>query len=515
MALMDRRQFISLAAAAAPATYIVRSRAAETQADALRRKLAADPWRPRYHFLPVANWMNDPNGPIFWDGAYHLFYQYNPHGAYWGDMHWGHARSRDLVHWQHLPVAMAPTPGGPDKGGCFSGSAFTRGGEAWFAYTGVSPEVQCLASARGELLQLQKYPANPVISAPPPGMRLTGFRDPSVWFEHGRWWMTVGAGTQGQGGMVLLYRSSDARHWDFLHPLCSGTQMQKGKLAELQPYDAVAAGDMWECPDYFALGGSRALLFSTQGSVYYQTGREHEQRFLMRAQGLVDGGQVYYAAKSFAASGRRILWGWVREARSDASQRAAGWAGVMSLPRLLRLSPDGLLAMEPAPELQALRGEGAHVENKRLAAGAIETLPVATGDSLEIQIEIAPGSADEAGLLVRRSPDDQEFTRISYLPGPGMLKVDTRHSSLDSSAFGKVYETPLHLPPGQALRLTVFVDASLIEVFTNAYACMTARVYPTRDDSLGAAIYCQGGAANVAAIQAYKLRAISNDRLTT
>ncbi len=513
---MNRRQFIALAAAALPASHTLGLPAADTPAQALGRKLAADPLRPRFHFLPPANWMNDPNGPIFWEGFYHLFYQYNPHGAFWGDMHWGHARGRDLVHWQHLPVAMAPTPGGPDKGGCFSGSAFTRGGAAWFAYTGVSPEVQCLASARGELLQLQKYPSNPVVSAPPPGMRLTGFRDPSVWFEHGAWWMTVGAGTQGQGGMVLLYRSADALRWNFLHPLCTGPQMQKGKLAELDTYDAVAAGDMWECPDYFDLGGGRALLFSTQGSVYYQTGRQQADRFIKRVQGLVDGGEVYYAAKSFAAApGRRILWGWVREARTNAAQRAAGWAGVLSLPRLLSLSPEGLLTMEPAPELRMLRGDAAHIENTRLAAGATENLPMATGDSLEIQVEISPGSAQEAGLLVRRSPGEQEFTRIAYLPGAGLLRVDTRHSSLDSSAFRKVYETPLHLPEEKALRLTVFVDASMIEIFSNAHACITARVYPMRADSMQTAVYCRGGPAHFPNIRSYPLRAISNNRLTT
>ena len=99
--------------------------------------LAADPLRPRFHLLPHANWMNDPNGPIYWNGQYHMFYQYNPDGAYWGNMHWGHAVSPDMVHWRHLPVALAPTPGSPDADGCFTGTAVIQDVRATILYTGV------------------------------------------------------------------------------------------------------------------------------------------------------------------------------------------------------------------------------------------------------------------------------------------------------------------------------------------------------------------------------------------
>jgi beta-fructofuranosidase len=185
---------------------------------ALAAKVAADPHRPHYHFLPPANWMNDPNGPIFWHGTYHLSYQYNPRGAYWGDMHWGHARSRDLVHWQHLPVALAPTPHGPDKGGCFSGSAFVNGTTPPLVYTGVEPEVQCLASSRIGMVHWQKFKGNPVLATPPRGVR-----DPSIWREEGgSWLMTVGSGVKGQGGTVLLYQSNDLIHWHYLRELASG-----------------------------------------------------------------------------------------------------------------------------------------------------------------------------------------------------------------------------------------------------------------------------------------------------
>src|SRR6202012_1374347 len=100
--------------------------------------LAADPLRPQFHLLPAANWMNDPDGPIYWQGQYHMFFQYNPHAAVWGDMHWAHAGSSDIIHWKHLPIALAPPKDGPDQDGCFSGSAVDDHGTATFIYTGVS-----------------------------------------------------------------------------------------------------------------------------------------------------------------------------------------------------------------------------------------------------------------------------------------------------------------------------------------------------------------------------------------
>ncbi len=125
--MLTRRQFTSAAFAAA--------------AD-----LTSDTNRPRLHFLPPANWMNDPNAPIFHNGLYHLYYQHNPKAAKWDTMHWGYATSKDLVHWQHHGVVLAPTPGGPDKDGCFSGCMVIDNGKPTIVYTGVNPQVQCIAT---------------------------------------------------------------------------------------------------------------------------------------------------------------------------------------------------------------------------------------------------------------------------------------------------------------------------------------------------------------------------------
>src|SRR6266481_809690 len=192
----------------------------------LRERLAADPLRPQYHLLPTKNWMNDPNGPIFWNGLYHMFFQYNPNAAVWGDMHWNHAVSEDMIHWRHLPIALAPTPGWADADGCFTGSAVNDNGTATILYTGVQKtpfelatlrdghsnirETQCLATSSDPQLRAWNKWKDPVIQ-PPDDPKLTGFRDPFLWHDENAklWYLGVASGQFKVGGRVLLYRSKD------------------------------------------------------------------------------------------------------------------------------------------------------------------------------------------------------------------------------------------------------------------------------------------------------------------
>ena len=240
----------------------------------LCRKLYSDPLRPQYHLLPACNWMNDPNGPIFYRGRYHMFHQYNPQAAVWGNMNWAHATSDDMIHWQHQPIALSPTPGGPDQDGVFSGSAVLDNGKPTVIYTGVQPpqtpteatlkdgvhtwrETQCLAVAADDDLRTWKKLPQPVIATPPPGLEVTGFRDPCLWREAGRWMLIVGSGIRGKGGAILLYTSPDLRQWTYLHPLLES--VPSGKTLT----NPVDTGDMWECPDFFPLGNKHVLLIST------------------------------------------------------------------------------------------------------------------------------------------------------------------------------------------------------------------------------------------------------------
>ncbi len=266
---------------------------------------ANDPHRPQYHFLPPANWMNDPNGLIYWKEKYHVFYQHNPHAASWGTMHWGHAVSADLLRWTHQPIALAPTPGGPDKDGCFSGCAVDNDGVPTLIYTGVQPEVQCVATSADDMRTWQKHAGNPVLAGPPPGLAVTGFRDPCVWREGAAWLMLIGSGIQGVGGAALLYTSPDLLHWEYQHPLCIGDKDQ--------------TGPMWECPDFFPLGDKYVLLVSPIGTsaVFTFVGTYANRKFIPETQDRADLGQHFYAAKSMAdGSGRRLLWGWSWEGRS-------------------------------------------------------------------------------------------------------------------------------------------------------------------------------------------------------
>jgi len=411
-----------LLTAAAPACRLL-AQPADPAAPA--RRLAADPQRPQYHLLPPAHWMNDPNGPIFWKGKLHMFYQHNPGGAFHANMHWGHAVSSDLVHWKHLPIALAPTPGGPDKDGVYSGSAIVHDGVPTLFYTGVRPEVQCFAtSTDDELVHWKKHEGNPVIDAPPPELAVTGFRDPCLWQKDGVWYMLIGSGFKGVGGACLLYRSKDLVHWDYMHPFFTGKMYPqvKGK-------GPVATGEMWECPDFFPLGNKYVLIVATKGTTLHFIGDYKDDRFHPLAEGCTDFG-CSYAPKTVAdPKGRRILWAWIRERRKVDAHRAAGWAGVMSLPRILTLGPRNLLQIQPAAELQKLRARHWRFADLTVPPGAGALLKDAQGDCLEILAEFDPLQAEEVGLKLRCAPDHSEGTEVRFNRATRHLTVDRRNSS--------------------------------------------------------------------------------------
>jgi beta-fructofuranosidase len=201
-------------------------------------RAAQDPHRLAYHFMAPAGWMNDPNGLIHWRAAYHIFYQHNPYEPGWGAMHWGHALSRDLVRYEHRPVALAPSePYESPGGGCFSGSAVDDGGTLTLIYTSTADHQAQSIATSADGVHFEKYAGNPVIPAPPPQGNGSDFRDPKVWRHDGAWWMVVGS-RDGELGNVLLYRSDDLRNWDFVSVLCQSDGTQ---------------GRMWECPDLYPL----------------------------------------------------------------------------------------------------------------------------------------------------------------------------------------------------------------------------------------------------------------------
>lgn len=480
-------------------------------------ELANDRHRPQYHFLARANWMNDPNGPVYHKGTYHMFFQWGPDHPVTPPSQrvWGHATSKDMVHWKHQPIALGIEPTGPESRGVWSGSVVIDNGVPTALYTGGAG--QHLATSDDDMIVWKRHSSNPVLKSPPPGMQLSGWRDPAVWKESDAWYMLIGAGYKEKSGTALLYRSPDLRTWEYLHPLATGTVEER-----LRP-DITRGEDMWECPDFFPLGDRHVLIASLIGfppdsyytRVPYWMGKYENHRLTIERRGETDFGWGYASKTQLDAKGRRICWSWIRERRSREATVAAGWAGVTSLPRVLTLRPDGLLAIEPLPELSILRGSHTRVRAFDVQ-GDRKLGDNARGDCLELLAEFEPKSAGQYGLILRSSPDGEEQYRVGYDAAAKRLFFDRTRSSLDKSAAGgSVQQRPFAVGKGERLRLHAFIDASVIEIFANGRACMSDRIYPTRTDSLGIGVFATGGKVRLHSMDIWPMKPISRDRLTS
>ena len=478
--------------------------------------LGDDPQRPAYHLFTAANWINDPNGPCYYNGYWHMFFQHNPYIADFGPMGWGHVRSRDLAHWEHCPIAIMPSPGSYDGAGCWSGSVVIHDGLPTMIYSGVADmtlwsadddlppsdrqripqgyyhefvleidqETQCVATSHDNLQTWQKHPANPVIPAIPDGMDLIGFRDPFLWQEDdGCWYMLLGSGIKGQGGVALLYRSPNMINWEYLNPLYIG--------------DPAESGINWECPNFLDLGQKRMLVVSPHGRPVYWLGDYAQQRFMPDGPPLrLDWGDVFYAPNSLRdPNGRWLMWGWIREARPRDQYAAAGWASCLTLPREISLDATGGLVVKPAVELQQLRtavlyqGDAALHDNSRGSLDGIH------GDRLEISLRVTAAQCAAVGMQFRRSRDGAQYTQLEYDYRTSSLRL-TRDQSTDTAGVTlDACEYALKLGDDEPLNLTIFLDNSVIEIYANDRLTMTSRIYPSRADAQGLRLYAHGGSA--------------------
>ena len=496
-----RRSFLQ--GAAATATALMHPRLFGQSALVAQSRLAADPERPQFHLLPARNWMNDPNGPIYFNGMYHMFFQYNPNGPVWGDMSWYHAVSPDMLHWRPMPVAMRPTPGGPDSFGCFSGSALAVGKRVYFVYTGTQhstaekatirdgannvQESQCLAwSDDKDLLHWTKDPANPVIPASPPGLDITGFRDPSAWKQGDWYYMTVGSGVAKVGGCVLLYRSKDLKKWEYLHPLTSGEW--DGKHTD-NPCDD---GEMWECPEFFALDGGHVLIYSTLRKVFWQSGvlDQSTMRFTPRKTGVLDLDAFYAPKTQLDAHGRRILWGWIPERRPERAMQEAGWSGMMSLPRRMSLDSDGALRLQILPDTASLRGGEVAAEPSSSGASSV-TLRAASGEFLCENPTSAP-------FELTVSTPDSELLRIQYSPEKHTITAGQKEIALEVRDQPSVHG---------------FVDGSVVELILGERVGYTLRFYYSGKTAPDVRVTATAVGKTVA-LKAWTVQPISPDRLT-
>ena len=441
-----------------------------------------NPVRPIYHVMPKAQSMGDPNGPVYFNGEYHIFFQHFPkHGIVWG-----HAVSKDMVHWEHLPIALAPEPGSYDADGIASGGCVIHDGVPTIIYTSFSgKQAQCIATSSDNLRTWRKDPANPVIPEQPAIAGLdNGFRDPFTWREGNEWRMLVGSGyAKGKGGTVLLYHSTDLRKWNFLGPLCEGMGEHCFQ---------------WECPTFFPLGDSHVLIVSPlyrdipglRGPSQYSVGTYRMNRFEPAQWKPVDlgGPSVYYAPTSFEdQKHRRILWGFLMAS-------GAGWGNCLSLPRVLTLGKDSSVRCAPLPELKALRTRERDGEKPTLQPEKEVVLDEALGLHGEVDIELDMQTAEKIELRIGRTADGQNYVPLAYDKTTGNL------------VFGKK-KAQFRLDADNRLRIHLFTDGAVAEAFINEEVCFS-QAMPVTEKSVGLSIVASGGNARVTRCRLWEMTSI-------
>lgn len=438
--------------------------------------MSQDAHRPRHHFTAAKNWINDPNGVCFHGGRWHMFYQHNPNAAHWGDIHWGHASSTDLLHWRDEPLALAPSPGN-DAAGCFSGSYALIGGTPTLFYTGDTGtrQVQCVATSP-DLTHWTKHPER-TLETPPAGVEVTDFRDPYVLRDGETWYMVVGASRDHARGQCLLYRSRDGVAWDYLGPLFTASDARLGV--------------MWECPNLFRIGQHWVLTVSVWPGLgaHCFVGQFDGERFVPTwdAPLDVDAGSFAHLAMQ-APDGRMLQWAWIREQREQALSDAAGWSGAMAVPRELGVDTLGRLTLRPVRELTQIRAGRLDVAATGATTGTLHRFE---GRHLDIEARFHPGR-HKVGLTLLTSPDGQESTSVTYWPDARRLSILRSGSSLDLHVSHQDVHGHLELDPGDALQLRVLLDASVLEVFANDRLCLTTRIYPSRNDSTLGTVFAEG-----------------------
>jgi len=457
-----------------------------------------EPFRPQFHFTPERNWMNDPNGMVFYDGEWHLFYQYNPHGDRWGHMSWGHAVSRDLIRWEHLPLALAEEDGIM----IFSGSAvvdwkntsgFGKGNKPPLVaiYTGhrEGRQDQRLAYSNDRGRSWSKFAGNPVLD-----LKMADFRDPKVFWHEGKshWVMTVALPAEKK---VHFYASPDLKAWRY--------------VGEFGP--AGATDGAWECPDLFPLpvdgGGTRWVLIvninpggpAGGSGCQYFVGEFDGEKFTPDHVILADEparpasedalwadfGPDFYAAVSWSDvprdDGRRIWIGWMSNWTYANDVPTSPWRSAMTIPRELRLAKTsaGLrLRQKPVKELDSLHGKASSFERGTLAeANAWVARQDVHSGPLELSFTLENGD----GLSgVKFYSGKEQATIVAVDRQAGRVLVDrTKSGKIDfHPRFAAKHSAPLFQKDGP-VKLRIIVDTSSAEVFVNdGEQVLTSLIFP-------------------------------------
>ena len=435
-----------------------------------------DSWRPKYHFHPQSGWMNDVNGPFYLNGYYHVFYQHHPFSPSFGKViGWGHARSRDLVHWEQLPFAVWPEKENGEVACWSGGMAFDKQGQPVLFYTAVldwpakTPFVQSAAvPADADMIQWKKHPGNPLLPHHAKGEPKfdPNWRDPFGFKVGDRTFIVVGATKVG----MPIYEAEDG---------ALGKWAYRGFVF---PEDA-------ECPNFFKLGDKFVFLSSAfQEGVKYTVGTLDLKtlKYKPETRGVMDEFRnfqgVYGTGVLFDDKGRCIFL-----ARAQGGRN--GFNGYLILPRVLTLGDDGYLRQQPVPEIESLRDQ--HEELRAANVPAEKPLVLKTkGECLEIVAKLDPSEAKACGLQLRRSDDGQRFVSIRYSDG---------HLDVAGTKF------PLPLEKDQPLVLRVFLDRIAMEVFVgDGRHVVTKSITPPETD-LGVALFAEGGPMSIVSLDAWTM----------
>ena len=424
--------------------------------------------RPKFHLTPRVGWMNDPNGFSWYQGQYHMFYQYNPYESKWGPMHWGHAVSMDLLNWKYLPAVLAPDEL-YDMDGCFSGSAVELS------------DIHGIAVGDG--VEYEKYDNNPVLDGKdlPEGSSLADFRDPRIWQKKdGTYCCVVGNRPADGSGQILLYTSQDGFHWVYKSVLVSN----------LNRY-----GKMWECPDFFEVDGRWVLLTSPQDmlaeGLEYHNGNgtlcligdfdEEAGTFQEMHNQAIDYGIDFYAPQTvLTPDGRRVMIGWMQNWDTCSIRSLEEpWFGQMSLPRELSIR-DNRLYQTPVRELDARRHH--KVEYAGITLSEEICLDGIRGRTMDLELMIRPGDPQNLyrKFVIRFAQNDRYHTALSFRPEESILKIDRKFSGLRKAGIHQ--RRSLVKAQDGVLKLRIILDRFSVEVFVNdGEQVLSATIYTEQE----------------------------------
>ena len=424
----------------------------------------------------------DPNGAIYWKGRYHLFYIFQDRRGH----NWGHVSSSDLFHWRHHPTGLVA--------GMFSGNCFVnKEGRPTMCYHQVGQGNALAVAVDDELNEWKKLDTNPITPPTKPGDVHHGkYRswDPYGWLE-GQTYYAIFGGTR-----PAIAKAPDmGGPWTYAGDLMANT------------VPGVSINEDVSCADLFKIGDKHMLLCISHrlGCRYYLGQWKNEQFHPAFHEKMSWVDHTFFAPESLLdGRGRRIMWAWLMDTPGFKTRTPRGWSGTMSLPRVLTLAGDGSLRMNPPEEIERLRYNARSRADLAVPADGELKVEGVSGTSIEIELEIRPQGARQFGVKVCCSPGGEEQTAIFYDAAEKKLKVDTTKSG--EGTKGAVEAAPFELKADEPLRLRVFVDKSVVEVFANGgRQAVTRRMYPSRADSVGVSLFARGGAARVRAVNAWDM----------